>query len=403
MTFEDNVTDFELRTVVAERLRDANLPETASTQMGPQATPVGQIYRYTLKGPKSLRELRALNEFVVEKRIRAVQGVADVWSFGGFQRQYQVRIDPVRLAAAGVSLKQVHDAVAKTNSNAGGGYVALGSQEFVVRGIGAIVSPVDLGLAVVEETNGVPTRVRDVAEIVEGSTPRRGAVGRGHEDEVVEGIVMLRRGENPSVVLDGLRQRIEQLNHDILPHDVHIDTFYDRTQLVDATLSTVGRNMLEGILLVVLVLYPFLRGVRAVLVVAIVIPVSLMTAFIGLKLMGLPANLISLGAVDFGMLVDGAVIVVEGTLHAMERRGPGTTKAALIERAVGSVARPVTFAMIVIIAALVPIFSLERTEGRIFRADGLHLCVRAWRRARVGDAARAGARADPVAGRRSGR
>lgn len=366
LTFKDNTSDFELRTLVAERLRDANLPQSASTVMGPQATPVGQIYRYTLKGPRSLRELRAINEFVVERRLRAVQGVADVWTFGGFQRQYQVRIDPVRLAAAGVSLKQVHEAVARTNSNAGGGYVALGSQEFVVRGIGAVLSPADLGLAVVEESGGVPIRVRDVAEIVEGSTPRRGSVGRGHEDEVVEGIVMLRRGENPSDVLEGVRERIDQLNREVLPKNVRIDTFYDRTNLVDATLATVLRNMGEGVLLVAFILYGFLRTLRGVLIVTIVIPVSLMAAFIGLRLMGLPANLISLGAIDFGILVDAAVIVVEATLHTLEHRQPSETKASVIERSAGMVARPVTFAMIVIIAALAPIFALERTEGRIF-------------------------------------
>ncbi len=366
LTFEEHTSDFELRTLVAERLRDANLPESASTAMGPQATPVGQIYRYTLKGPRNLRELRAINEFVIEKRLRAVPGVADVWSFGGFQRQYQVRIDPARLAASGVSLKQVHDAVAQSNGNAGGGYVALGSQEFVVRGIGAVASPTDIGLAVVEEVNGIPIRVRDVADITEGSTPRRGSVGRGHQDDVVEGIVMLRRGENPSEVLNGLRARIAQINGEVLPKDVKIDTFYDRTELVDATLGTVMRNMVEGILLVVFILYLFLRTVRGVLIVAVVIPVSLMVAFIGLRLMGLPANLISLGAIDFGILVDGAVIVVEATLHSLEHRRAQDSKASIIEKAAGAVARPVTFAMIVIIAALAPIFSLERTEGRIF-------------------------------------
>ncbi len=366
LTFDDKISDFELRTLVAERLRDANLPPAASATMGPQATPVGQIYRYTLKGPRSLRELRAISEFTVERRLRAVQGVADVVTFGGFRRQYQIRIDPVRLAAAGVSLKQVHEAVSRSNGNAGGGYVALGSQEFVVRGLGSVLTPSDLGLAVIEEVNGVPIRVRDVGDIVEGSTPRRGSVGRGHEDEVVEGIVLLRRGENPSDVLEALRARVDQLNQDVLPKDVRLNTFYDRRALVDATLSTVLRNMAEGVLLVVIILYLFLRTFRGVLIVATVIPVSLMSAFVGLKLIGLPANLISLGAIDFGILVDGAVIVVEATLHALEHRAPSESKGSIIERTTEIMARPVTFSMIVIIAALAPIFSLQRTEGRIF-------------------------------------
>jgi cobalt-zinc-cadmium resistance protein CzcA len=367
LTFEENATDFELRTHVAERLREATLPDSASTVMGPQATPVGQIYRYTLRGNRSLRELRAINDFVIERRLRAVSGVADVWTFGGFQRQFQARIDPVRLAAAGVSLLEVHEALRKTNVNAGGGYVAAGDQELVVRGLGAIQDPRELGLAVVREVNGVPVRVRDVADIVEGSTPRRGSVGRGHEDEVVEGIVMLRRGENPSMVLDGIRERVAQLNRDVLPRDVKIDTFYDRTALVDATLATVKKNMLEGALLVVAILYLFLRTLRGALIVAVVIPLSLMSAFLGLKILGLPANLISLGAIDFGLIVDGAVIVLEATLHAMHGvRSRPEPKRSLIARATDSVAQPVGFAMLLIIVALLPIFSLERTEGRIF-------------------------------------
>lgn len=367
LTFQDGTTDFELRTHVAERLRDATLPESASTAMGPQATPVGQIYRYTLRGNRSLRDLRSLNDFVVERRLRAVPGVADVWTFGGFQRQYQARIDPARLTAAGVSLKEVYEALKRSNVNAGGGYVSVGPQEFVVRGLGAVGSPKDIGLAVVRETNGVPIYVRDVADIVDGATPRRGSVGRGHEDEVVEGIVMLRRGENPSVVLEALRERVGQLNGNVLPKDVTIHTFYDRTALVEATLSTVAHNMAVGAVLVVFVLYVFLRTLRGALIIALVIPISLFAAFVGLKIMGLPANLISLGAIDFGIIVDGAVIVLEATLHALhEPRKADVDKREIIGRAAGSVARPVGFAMLIIIAALAPILSLERTEGRIF-------------------------------------
>ncbi|HWL88177.1 MAG TPA: efflux RND transporter permease subunit, partial [Polyangiaceae bacterium] len=212
--------------------------------------------------------------------------------------------------------------------------------------------------------------IGDVADIVEGSTPRRGAVGRGHEDEVVEGIVMLRRGENPGRVLAALRERIVELQRDVLPKDVQIDTFYDRTSLLDATLATVGRNMSEGALLVIFVLYLFLRTFRGTLIVAVVIPLSLFAAFIGLRIMGLPANLISLGAIDFGILVDGAVIVLEASLHAMSSHAPSgdpnEDKKMLIERAADSVAGPVGFSMLIIIVALIPIFSLERTEGRIF-------------------------------------
>jgi heavy metal efflux system protein len=365
LTFEEKTPDFQLRTLVAERLRDAELPEGAESIMGPQATPVGQIYRYTLKGARSLRELRAIQDFVIERRLRAVPGVAEVVTFGGFERQYQIRIDQGRMVAAGVSIEELYEAVKRSNENAGGGYVGVGSQELIVRGLGALKDPRDLGWAVVKASDGVPIRVRDVADVVEGSTPRRGSVGRGHNDEVVEGIVLLRRGENPSVVLDALHERIKLLNDDILPKDVRISTFYDRTTLVGATLSTVGKNLLEGALLVLAVVYLFLRTVRAMVIVAVVLPVSMLTAFVGLHALGLPANLISLGAIDFGILVDGAIIVVEATLHALEKSRAGD-RSELLQRAAASVAKPVGFAMLIIIVALGPIFSLERVEGRIF-------------------------------------
>lgn len=293
LTFDENGTDFERRTLVSERLRDAELPEGAEVSIGPQATPVGQIYRYTLEGPRSLRELRAIQDFVVERRLRAVPGVADVVTFGGFERQFQVRIDPARLAATGVSVQEIFDAIAATNTSAGGGYVRIGAQEFVVRGLGTALDATDLGQAVVREADGVPVRVSDVADIVEGSTPRRGSVGRGHRDEVVEGIVLLRRGENPSVVLDALRERIATLNDSVLPPDVRMVTFYDRSTLVSATLHTVGHNLIEGLCLVLFVVYLFLRSFRALVILAIVIPVSMLTAFVGIHAMGLPANLIS--------------------------------------------------------------------------------------------------------------
>jgi cobalt-zinc-cadmium resistance protein CzcA len=365
LTFEEGTTDFELRTVVSERLRDAALPEGASAIMGPQSTPVGQIYRYTLRGPRSLKELRATQDFIVERRLRAVPGVADVVTFGGFEKNYQVRIDPMRLTAAGISVEVIYDALAKANQNAGGGYVGIGSQDYVVRGLGAIHDPAELGGAVVAVANHIPLRVHDVADIVEGSTPRRGSVGRGRNDEVVEGIVLLRRGANPSVVLDGIHARVEQLNEDILPKDVRIETFYDRTWLVDATLHTVGRNLLEGAALVLLVVYCFLRSLRAMLVIAVVIPVSLLSAFVGLHWLGLPANLISLGAIDFGILVDGAIIVLEATLHSIDHRRE-TDRAQVIREAAGTVARPVALSMLIIIVALCPNFFLERVEGRIF-------------------------------------
>ena len=374
LRFDDASTDFENRVNVMERLREAELPEGVEAEIGPLATPVGQIYRYTLHGPRSLRELRSLQDWVVERRLRSVPGVADVDTFGGFERQYAVRIDPMRLVSMGVAITEVFAAVEATNANAPGGYVGIGSQEFVVRGLGTMHSPADIGAALVKEVDGVPIRIRDVADVVESSVPRRGAVGRGEEDEVVEGIVLLRRGENPSVVLAALQERIDELNDGILPNDVVIDTFYDRRELIGHTVSTVGGNLLHGAVLVVVIILVFLRSWQAAVIVAVVIPIALLTSFIGLRALGMSANLISLGAIDFGILVENAAVVLEVTLHALAIAA-ATVGASItpVERrraivtAVVSVSRPVGFATLIIIAGLVPLFMLERVEGRIFR------------------------------------
>lgn len=372
LRFDDRTTNQMQRTLVTERLREASLPEGVEAVLGPQATPVGQIYRYTLAGPRSLRDLRSLQDWVVERRLRAVPGVADVVTFGGFERQYAIRVDPVRLASYGISVGEVYDALQRGNTNAGGGYVTIGAQDFVVRGVGSMRGPADIGATLVLERAGVPIRVRDVAEVVEGSVPRRGSVGRGKDDEVVEGIVLVRRGENPSDVLAALTERVEELNASILPKDVRIETFYDRRALVESTLDTVGHNLAHGALLVVIICWLFLRSLAGALIVGLVIPLTLLAAFLGLKCMGMPANLISLGAIDFGILVEGAAVVVEVALHALHRlrHCPEPPTAAQRRRAlsdaVASVSRPISFASLVILVGLVPLFTLERVEGRIF-------------------------------------
>ncbi len=368
LTFEEGTREFEMRTVVDRAIRSSNLPSGASVEMGPEASPVGQIYRYTLRGPKGLRDLRALQDFVVERQLRSVPGVADVVTFGGFEREYVVRVDPVRLANMSVSVDDIFSALSKSNANSGGGYVTSGSQELIVRGIGALRKPEDLGQAVVRQTNGLPIRVRDVAEIAESSQPRRGAVGRGMNDEVVEGIVLLRRGENPSQVLDRVHAKVEVLNREILPKDVIIAPFYDRTDLVNAALSTVGKNLAEGALLVLLVVYLFLRSGRAVLIVAVCLPVSLLFAFVGLGWIGLPANLISLGAIDFGILIDGAILVVEATMHTMHKSPPASALAldGQIAKSTAQTAKAVLLSMLVMVVGLSPIAALEHVEGRIF-------------------------------------
>lgn len=372
LRFDDTSTEFANRVHVMERLLEAELPEGITPEIGPPATPVGQIYRYTLRGPRSLRELRSLQDWVVERRLRSVPGVADVDTFGGYERQYAVRIDPARLTSMGVTVNEVFEAIQATNANAPGGYVGIGGQEFIVRGLGSMSDPTQIGAALIKEVGGVPIRVRDVAHVLESSVPRRGSVGRGQEDEVVEGIVLLRRGENPSVVLEALQERIDELNDGILPSDVTIDTFYDRRVLIGHTVSTVGNNLLHGAILVVVVILLFLRSWQAALIVGAVIPLTLFSSFIGLRSLGMSANLISLGAIDFGILVEPAAVVLESSLHVlavMQAAGGSLTpllrRNAIVE-AVASVARPVSFAMLIIIAGMLPLFTMERVEGRVF-------------------------------------
>ena len=373
LRFSDASTDRENRIHVAERLREATLPDGVEALIGPQATPVGQIYRYTLSGPRTLRELRSIQDWVVERRLRSVPGVADVVTFGGFERQYALRIDPVRLANLDVTVGEVFRAVEATSQNAGGGYVGIGNQEFVVRGLGSLEDPADIGRALVTSRDGIPIRVRDVADVVESSVPRRGSVGRNLEDEVVQGIVLLRRGENPDLVLAALQERVDELNGGILPSDVRLVPFYDRRDLMAETLSTVGHNLLHGAILVVSIALLFLRSASAALIIACVIPLALLTSFLGLRTFGMSANLISLGAIDFGILVENAAVVLEVTLHGMavmQATGKGPLPLALRRQAIAdasaSVARPVGFAKLIVIVGLLPLFFLEQVEGRIF-------------------------------------
>lgn len=373
LRFEDGSVERINRNYVAERLREAELPDGVEALLGPEASPVGQILRYTVHGPRSLKDLRAFQDWTIERRLRSVPGVADVVTFGGFERQYTVRIDPVRLASVGITVAEVFEALERTNSSAGGGYVGIGSQEFIVRGLGTIRDPRELGHTLIRAEGGVPIRINDVADIVESSTPRRGSVGRNLDDEVVEGIVLLRRGENPSRVLKALHQEIDELHDGVLPPDVRLEIFYDRQALVDQTLSTVGRNLLLGALLVVLTVFIFLRSIQAALLVGTLIPLTLLAAFLGLRSLGMSANLISLGAIDFGILVEPAAVLLESTLHvwAMMSVAQGGVLGAEarregIVRAVRSASRPILFSTMIILLGLIPLFLLERVEGRIF-------------------------------------
>lgn len=375
VTYDDKADVNIARQQVNERLRGIDLPQGVEADVMPNATPVGEVMRYRLKGDgKTTTELRTLQDWVVERTLRQVPGVADVVGMGGFIKQYEVQPDLQKLRAYKLTLQDLQDALGRSNANAGGSYVAQGAQQFAIRGIGLLHSADDLGTVVVTARGNTPVLVRDVAQIKIGAVPRLGTVGQDQDDDVVTGIVIMRKGENPSVLLKAVKEKIADLNARVLPTGVQIVPFYDRTWLMDKTLTTVFRNLVEGALLVSLVLYLFLSNMRASLAVVVVIPLALLSTFLGLKLLGVPANLLSLGAMDFGIIVDGAVIVIENIMHRLAERGDGMNekeRRTLVTNATNEVGRPTLFSMLIIIAAHIPIFALQRHEGRIFQPMAL--------------------------------
>ena len=375
VTYNDNADVNIARQQVNERLRGVDLPPGVEANIAPNATPVGEIMRYRLRGDgKTTTELRTLEDWVVERALRQVPGVADVVAMGGHIKQYEVQPDLEKLRAHKLTFQNLLDALGRGSSNAGGSYVAQGLQQFAIRGIGLLGSAEEIGQVVVATRNATPILVRDVADVKVGAVPRLGTVGQDLDNDVVTGIVVMRKGENPSVVLKGVKEKIREVNERALPAGVQVVPFYDRTWLMDKTLTTVFRNLVEGALLVSLVLYIFLSNLRASLAVVAVIPLALLSTFMGLKIMGVPANLLSLGAMDFGIIVDGAVIVVENIMHRLAERGEGMNekeRKTLVMQATNEVGRPTLFSMLIIIAAHIPIFALQRHEGRIFQPMAL--------------------------------
>ena len=375
ITFDDKADVNLARQQVNERLASVDLPDGAQVNIAPNATPVGEIMRYRVRGDgQTTTDLRTIEDWTIERALRQVPGVADVVAMGGYIKQYEVQPDLDKLRAYKLTFQNLLEALGRGNSNAGGSYVAQGAQQFAIRGIGLLRSPEEIGQIVLASRNGTPILMRDVAQIKLGAVPRLGTVGQDSDDDVVTGIVIMRKGENPSVVLKAVKEKIAALNERGLPQGVQIVPFYDRTWLMDKTLTTVFKNMVEGALLVALVLYVFLSNLRATLAVVLVIPLALLSTFMGLKVMGVPANLLSLGAMDFGIIVDGAVIVIENIMHRLAERGEGMNekeRKVLITQATNEVGRPTLFSMLIIIAAHIPIFALQRHEGRIFQPMAL--------------------------------
>jgi cobalt-zinc-cadmium resistance protein CzcA len=377
LTFDDDADAFKSRALVTERLQEAELPPGTASKLAPDATPLGEVYQFHMVSDHHTEEeMRSELEWTVSRVLKQVPGVADVVTFGGYLKEVHVEVDPSSLLAHDLTLADVAEALRKSNRNAGGGYLIHGDQQLIVRGVGYVVNPSDIKAVVLENEGGTPVTIGDVAKVLLSHTPRQGSVGYNLDAQAVEGFVLMRRGENPSVVLQGVHARVDELNHGILPAGMQVQPFSDRTTLVEHTLATVNHNLLFGALLVVSVVWLFLRSLRCSLIVASVIPIALLTAFIGLTLIHLPANLISMGAVDFGILVDGAVVLAEHILHQAGVEKPGNQQAMLrlIAHSAVEVARPTFFAMAIIVAALIPVFTLQRVEGRIFRPLSLTYC-----------------------------
>jgi cobalt-zinc-cadmium resistance protein CzcA len=377
LTFEYGTNDYFARQIVLEKLRDAELPEGVTPKLGPLSTPIGELYRYTLEGAAyDSRQMREIEDWTIEPRLLQVPGVTDITPFGGVIKQYQIEIDPVALTRYGLSIRDIAQAVDSNNENAGGALLDNRQQGLVVRGVGLIQSIADIENIVVTASGGVPVFVRDVGRVQIGAAPRTGIFAVADRADRVEGIVLMRRGENPSEVLRGIHAAVDELNATGLPPGVRIVPIYDRTDLVDNTLRTVTHTLVEGLVIVVTVLVLFLGSARAALLTAITIPLSLLFAFVCMHYSGIPANLLSLGALDFGIIVDGTLVMVEHIVHALSHRPPGSSDTPLdvIREAALEVERPIFFSLLIIVSAYIPLFTLERVERRLFTPMAFTVC-----------------------------
>lgn len=380
LIFDDEEENAWNRERVLERLSQVTLPPNVVPQMGTDWSPVGQIYFFTLKSTNpsyDVMELKSIEDWVIEKNFKAVPDVVDVASFGGPTREYQVRVDPTKLVSYGLSLAQVEQQLTNNNANAGGSFIEAGLQQINIREVGLVRNVTDIENTVILTKTGTPLRVKDIAVVSQGPKIRLGQFARAihredakiiDNDDVVSGIVLLRKGANADEALAGIHAKVKELNERILPPGVKVVPFIDRSDLLHYTTHTVLHNLTEGIVLVVIILFLFLGNVRGAIIVALTIPFSLLFAATCLKLKGIPANLLSLGALDFGMVVDGAVVMVENIIrHLGHPENTYKTPMERIRDAAHEVQRPVFYAIAIIITAYLPIFTLQRVEGRLFK------------------------------------
>ncbi|HUZ05390.1 MAG TPA: efflux RND transporter permease subunit, partial [Acidobacteriaceae bacterium] len=380
LIFDDQSVNDWNREKVLERISQVSLPNGLQPQIGTDWSPVGQIFWYTLRSTNPRYDnmaLKSLEDWVLEKQFKSVPGVVDVSSFGGITREYQVRVDPAKLVAYGLTIGQVEQQLANNNANAGGSFIEEGQQQVNVRAVGLYTSIQDIENTVLKTQTGTALRIKDIATVVQGPKIRLGQIGKAihrsdgvvvDDQDVVEGIVLLQKGANSDQTLDGIHQKVKELNNGILPPGVKVVPFLDRSDLLRYTTHTVLHNLAAGILLVVVILFLFLGNARGALIVALTIPFSLLFASICLDLRHIPANLLSLGALDFGMVVDGAVVMVENIVRHLNRKNTEfRTPAERIREAAHEVQRPVFYAIAIIITAYLPIFTLQQVEGRLFR------------------------------------
>ncbi len=371
LTFAPGTDNYFARQQAFERLGDVSLPSGVTPSIAPLFSPSGLIYRYVLDSrDRSPMDLKILEEWLVERQYKSVPGVADDSGLGGPTMQYQVLLDPAKVAAVGLSVPVIVDSLSNSNGNAGGGFYSQGGQFYYVRGLGRLQTTEDIGNVVVAVHNGTPVLIKDIGQVVIGAAPRLGQFGFNNRDEAVEGVILMRKGEQAQIVLNSIEQKTKELNKSVLPPDVKIHPYYDRRDLIALTTRTVEDNLLRGMLLVIVILIFFLYDIRSGLIVAVTIPLSLLFAFICLDLKHVPANLLSIGAIDFGILVDGAVVMVENIFRRLalntESENPRPVPRVIIEAA-AEVDRPIFYAVAVIVAGFIPIFAPSGPSGELFR------------------------------------
>ncbi|MBC7486899.1 MAG: efflux RND transporter permease subunit [Cytophagaceae bacterium] len=373
--FEDDVEDFFARQQVNNLLNNISLPEGVEPDVQPPYGPTGEIFRYTLESSKrNSRDLLTYQNWVVDRQLRSVAGVADVVAFGGQEKIYEIAIKPVRIQEYDITPLEVYQAVAHTNINVGGDVIEKNGQAYVVRGIGLLTSIADIENTIIDNVDGTPILVKNIADVYESSAPRVGQVGKNTNDDVVEGIVVMRKGENPGEILARVKEKIAYINSDVLPSDIKMVTFYDRDNLMKYCTATVLHNLAEGIIFVTVIVFLFMADWRTTVIVSIIIPLALLFAFICLRLMGMSANLLSMGAIDFGIIIDGAVVMVEGIFvtldHHAHRMGMEKfnrmSKLGLIKKTGAEMGKAVFFSKLIIVTALIPIFSFQKVEGKMF-------------------------------------